>query len=657
MESVTRRSNTRRSPLTYLIGTPGFLLSLAVIGFAIQSYLPKQLFTNLAIGLALTAYFLNGARTRWTRDSTSLSSRAVAVSYVALGAVSLLSIAYVQLVFQRWLTTGSMQIYTNLDLLVGGLLIVLVTVVTTDRFGRILGGLVLVTVLYGWAGPYLPWILGHGSLSFQTMIFKNTIALQGVYGFLTQIAATWVAIFVIFAGIVRSFGGFELIVDLAEGLRGRFRGAVPQTAVVSSMFMGTMTGGAGVNVVATGSFTIPLMKEQGIKGRHAGAIESVASTAGQVLPPIMGSAAFIMSDILGVHFATVAIAATIPAFLYYFVTSYGVYQWAITYDWEDDASDVEEAPADEGDQRYLLRGLQFLVPLALLVYLLIFRRYGPLFSGLYTILALFVTRFVYTVVEDGIGVEQVVAYGREVVVGLKEGGESAAPFIALLATLAVVINIFSSTGLSNRITFALTGLTGTSFVGILVISMVIALLFGLGMPTPAAYLLVATIIAPVVVQLGKLHGFAIQPLTAHMFVFYFAMLSALTPPVALAIAMAVTISGSGFLTTAKESLRLGGPTFLIPFVFVFNPELLYWSFPATPISFVVQLVGLVVALSASMGVEFGRRLPVYERVVRAALFLVIAFGPGLLVKGIGIVLFALLFQFRNRVSVAVPTIR
>ncbi|SDY40308.1 TRAP transporter permease [Halobellus clavatus] len=651
---------------SFLVGVPALLLSVAVIAYAVDSYLPKQLFTNLVLGLSLTAYFLARARRTWDGKTGASYPRVLALVMLSLAALSVVSVGYVQVVFDRWLETGAFVVYNNVDIIIGASLIVLVTIVTADKFGWILGALVVVTVIYGVGGPQLPSILAHGGISLETIIFKNTISLQGVYGFLTQIAATWVAIFVIFAGIVRMFGGFDLILQLTERLEGAFSGAVPQTAVVSSMFMGTMMGGAGVNVAATGSFTIPLMQERGILGKHSGAIESVASTAGQVLPPIMGSAAFIMSDILGIPFADVAIAATIPAILYYSVTSYGVYQWSLWYDWSerDEANEEQSASAsdtgvdmddtsEEPRSVFLLKSAQFLVPLVVLIYLLIVLRFGPLYSGMYTILTLFGTRLLYLLWREGAGAGAVRQYLGEIAAGLREGGASAAPFVALLAALAVVINIFSATGLTNRITFALSALTGTSFVGILVISMILALLFGLGIPTPAAYLLVATIIAPVIVELATLQGFVVEPIVAHMFVFYYALLSAITPPVALAVAMAITISGAEFIETAIESLRLGGPTFLIPFMFVFNPELIFWSFPETPIALVVQFVALMVALSVTMGIEFGRKLPSYERAFRALLFLIIAFGPSLLVQVAGVGVFALTVAIRG----ALPKVR
>lgn len=645
---------------SFLVGLPALLLSVAVIAYAVDSYLPKQLFTNLVLGLSLTAYFLHRARQSWDGTTGTSYPRLLALVLLGLAAISIFSVGYVQFVFDRWLESGAFLVYNNADIVVGALLITLVTIVTADKFGWILGALVVVTILYGVGGPRLPGILTHGGISLETIVFKNTISLQGVYGFLTQIAATWVAIFVIFAGIVRMFGGFDLILQLTQRLEGTFSGAVPQTAVVSSMFMGTMMGGAGVNVAATGSFTIPLMQERGILGKHSGAIESVASTAGQVLPPIMGSAAFIMSDILGVPFADVAIAATIPALLYYSVASYGVYQWSVWYDWADSDEGDEENPPPEVDEGlnlsgtpdeprsvFLLKSAQFLAPLVVLIYLLMILRFGPLFSGMYTILTLFATRLLYLLWREGVSLGPVRQYLGEIAGGLREGGTSAAPFVALLAALAVVINIFSATGLTNRITFALSALTGTSFIGILVISMILALLFGLGIPTPAAYLLVATIIAPVIVELATLHDFVVEPIVAHMFVFYYALLSAITPPVALAVAMAITISGADFVETAVESIRLGGPTFLIPFMFVFNPELIFWSFPATPIALIVQLVALMVALSVTMGVEFGRKLPLYERAFRAVLFLIIAFGPSLLVQVLGVGVFAVSLALRG----------
>jgi TRAP transporter 4TM/12TM fusion protein len=472
------------------------------------------------------------------------------------------------------------------------------------------------------------------------LIVRQTVVLSGIFGFLSRIGATWIAIFIIFAGIVEGYGGFEYIRKIGAALARRSRSMVAQTAIVASMFMGTMMGSSASNVATTGSFTIPLMKRQGISTRTAGAAEALASTGGQILPPIMGTAAFIMADILGISFGTVALGATIPAILYYVAVSLGIH-YAIRKEGfvseTDSASvdteallDIDELP----DRRTLaLQGVQYLIPVSVLVVLLMILQYGPMNAGLYTIASLLVVR----AVKAGFN-RTPVEFVTNTVRGLYIGGKNLAPFMAILASLGIVIDIISGTGLGHTIAISTVQFAGQNVAIIVVVVMIVCLLFGLGLPTPAAYVLVATILAPLLIEQG------VQPLPAHLFIFYFALLSAITPPVALAVAVAVGVSGGNFYRTAKKTLQIGGPLFVLPYLFLLNPAVVLVEYPDALVQFVALGSAVVSAVSALLGVNGSRILSYPERAGFAAVFVLVAAGSvfGTAYQAAGVALFLLL---------------
>jgi len=589
-------------------------LALWVIYYAWEGVLPQRQHANLVLGAGLAIFYFAEGRDRIAESDGSVRSQVVAAALVTMGWAALAAATYVHFVFDRWLESGNLLVYTDVDLLIGLLLIVLVTDATYRKYGVVLGLVVLGAIGYGLAGPYLPGVLEHSGLSVEEVIRRQSITLTGIYGLLLQVGATWIAIFIIFAGAVEGYGGFEYILECGHRLRSWSRSGVAQTAVVSSMFMGTMMGSSASNVATTGSFTIPLMKDQGLPGRFAAAAESVASTGGQILPPIMGTAAFLMADILGIPFVDVAIASVIPALLFYISTSTGIHFKITKSGWggESGAAFNWRNP----DWAFIIRGIQYLLPLGVLIYVLMVARLGPMTAGIYTIAALALTRIVRATYETDPW-----SLLTDTADGLQTGGENLAPFVTILGSLGVVINIFSVTGLAQTIAVNMVTLAGGALIVLLLLAMVVSLLFGLGMPTPAAYILVATILAPGLTEVG------IPQLSAHLFVFYFALLSALTPPVALAVTIGMGIAGSKFLPTAKNALQLGLPTFFIPFVFISNPVILNWEFPQTLIVLAVLIAGMLALVSALVGFNGRRSLSVIERGGYGVLFLVAAFAP------------------------------
>ncbi len=509
-----------------------------------------------------------------------------------LPVAALLAIAssvYIELNFSRIKVDAPLQGMMLGDVVVGFIFIVLSIHATQLAYGWAIALISLLFVGYGFAGPYLPGILFHTGIDPRQMVWTLAISLGGVFGFITEIGSTWVAIFIIFAGMAQSFGLLEYIMDIGEELSQLLRSGIVQVAVVSSLLIGSITGAAAANTVTTGSFTIPMMQRQGVKGTYAGAIESVASSGAQVMPPVMGTAAFLMANILGISYLDVVAAAFLPAMIFYLLVALGTHLVTLKLGWT-----VEKTDEDLNWQVFR-QGAHYVIPVIVLIYSLVVVGMTPLSAGFYTIVVLLVIHALGKLVMMRPSREAVETIGRDFVVGSRDGALELAPLIGVFGSLGIIVEVVTQTGLSQQLSTEIVGLSGGVFVLLLFFAMVTSILFGLGMPTPAAYILVVFLVAPALIELG------VQPLTAHMYVFYFAMLSAITPPVAICVAIASRIADSSFIGTAVQALRLGGPMFLLPYVFVFNDSLIYWSFPTSLVTFVLVLGGFVLLVVSIIG--------------------------------------------------------
>jgi TRAP transporter 4TM/12TM fusion protein len=595
--------------------------TVLVLIYSISYPISQPKLANLVLGLGTATFYFHYASMRRAESDSRKSKLYAGAAYLA-GVVFFASTIYVHLVFERWLSQGVLLIYNTTDILVGAFIVIAAVHVTYQKYGGVLAAVIVAVILYGLVGNYLPGIWQHAGYSPQEFVARQTVAVDGVYSFILEIMATWVAIFLILAGLVEEYGGFDYIVDVGMMVARKSKSGLVQVAILSSMAVGMMTGAAVANVAITGSFTIPLMKEHGIPRSVAGAIESVASTGGQILPPIMGLAAFLMADIIGIPFADVVIAGFLPAVLFYVIVATGVHFRTKKHGWVDD---VEEG---EGiSLKFILRGLEYTIPILVLIYVLLILEYSPLDAGKYTIGSLLLTTGVRYIVFDRTPKKWLIDSYQ----GLVRAGEMIAPFLGLGAALGIIINIYGSTGLGQKIALNLMLLAGEVVLVAILIVMFVSLLFGMGMPTPAAYVLVATILAPALVQLG------FTPLVSHMYVFYFALLSAITPPVAVPVAMATTISGAGFWPTVKESLQFGIWLFLIPFMFLFNPSLIHWAFPVTIIQLILISSGCIALVYCSSGYNGFTDIGPVQRGVAFVIGLVTIFGPTTLIQSSGLV--------------------
>lgn len=475
---------------------------------------------------------------------------------------------------------------TTLDMIISSVLIFATLEGARRAFGNTFLALGVGALLYGMFGWILPRPFYHSGMSYTRVVTNIAIPeLQGLYGFLLDLSATLIMIFVFFGVFLKYLGGVEYFGDLAIRLGSRMKSGPAQVAILSSGLMGMLSGSAVANTAATGSFTIPTMKDIGYDADYAAAIESVASTGGQIAPPIMGAAAFIIASITGVPYLQVIIAATIPAFLYYFTLGIAAHLRAHKKDMQPLDSEVASLGS------LLIRSYYF-VPIAIIIIELIGGS-SALFAaweGLEMLIYMFVAYKLLT------GYGELRETAREIVMPLiyafDDASRTMAPLAMLIAMIGWVIEIFQMTGVLQRITSQMIALSGGSLIILLILAASLSIVFGFGIPTSAAYLVVALIAAPPLTQLG------VNVLAAHIFVFYFAILSAITLPFAPACLVASGIGNSDFYRTSYRAVVLALPIFLIPFLWIYDPALIgEGSLQTIGRALIFMLAGIVLIVS------------------------------------------------------------
>lgn len=408
----------------------------------------------------------------------------------------------------------------------------------------------LLFVAYVFAGPHLPSFLGYPGLSIQRF-FSQVYTDIGVLGPTTAVSSTYIILFIIFAAFLQASKVGDYFVNFAFACAGRSRGGPAKVSIFASGLMGMINGTSAGNVVSTGSLTIPLMKKVGYSKKTAGAVEAAASTGGQIMPPIMGAGAFIMAEITGIPYTEIAIAAVIPAILYFASVYFMV-------DLEAAKTGMRGMRKEELPQlKALLRQVYLFVPILILVVAL-FVGYSVIRAGTLATVAAAVVSWLSP---NKMGL-------RGMLKALELAGIMSIQIIVVCACAGVIVGVIALTGVGARFSSMLLGVADASQLLALVFAMLISIVLGMGMPTTAAYAVAASVVAPGLIQLG------IDPLTAHFFVFYFAVVSAITPPVALASFAAAGISGANPMQTSMASFKIGLAAFIVPFMFFYNGALL-----------------------------------------------------------------------------------
>lgn len=457
---------------------------------------------------------------------------------------------------QSQLDRGVMGL-TDLEMVLGWGLIALTLVATRRVLGWPIVAIALVFLIYAFVGPYLPGILFHTGLDFEDLSSYLVWTTEGIFGMPLGVSATFVALFILFGVLLEETGAGKFFIDLAYAVAGRMRGGPAQTAVVSSALMGSISGSAVSNVVTTGAFTIPLMKQTGYSSRVSAAIEAVASTGGQIMPPVMGAVAFVMADMTGLGYANVMLAALIPAILYYIAVSATVY-------FEAGKAGLKKTPKSELPNAWEVfrKGFYLFTPLLVLIVCLVFFQYSPTLSAMYTIVVTAVLLILQSLIK-----EKSLPFAA-LIRSLQKGGELLVPVATACATAGIIIGIVGATGLGVKFSQSLIDLAGGFLPLALILMMIACIILGMGLPTTAAYIITAVLGAQALVEMG------ISLMAAHLFILYFAILSFITPPVALAAYAGAGIAKSDPFKTGFTAWRIALPSFFIPYLFVYNTALL-----------------------------------------------------------------------------------
>ncbi|PYN38669.1 MAG: C4-dicarboxylate ABC transporter [Candidatus Rokuibacteriota bacterium] len=527
------------------------------------------------VGFAVALAFLTGpipesaaraaarsgrTRRRWPDALAALLALACAAYYVAHNA---------RLASRMAMVDG----LPTTDLAVGVLFVLLLLEAARRHIGPALVVLAVAFVVYAFAGPWLPGFLSHGGESFMTLVDGQMFTTGGVFGIPTLVSATFIYLFVVFGGVMSHGGLLRFFTDAALAVAGGTRGGAGKVAVISSGLFGTVNGSAIANAVTTGAFTIPLMMRAGYRPAFAAGVEATASMGGQLIPPVMGAAAFIMAETLGVPYSTVALAAAIPGVLYFVAVGVMVHFEAARQGLPVLAR--SELPKL---RTVLTRDAHLLLGPALLVWFLVEGR-SPLFAGFWALVA--------SIVVSQLRRETRIGW-REALRILVDSAQSAMPVALACATVGIVVGVVSATGLGLKLAGGIVGLAQGNMLATLLLTMLAALVLGTGLPTSATYIITSIMAAPALVQLG------VPKLVAHMFVFYFGILADLTPPTAISTYATASIAGADVWRTQWTAMALALSGFIIPFSFAYDPALMMLG--AGPVRVVLRTAAATLGL-------------------------------------------------------------
>lgn len=517
-----------------------------------ESLIQRAIFLALAVCLGLTVYPL-GAEKSWRPLGLAIDLLAATAAIAAC--------AYTVLNYERIMTT--LPEASTLDMALTAGLVLAVLELGRRAVGIIFPALVGAGIAYALLGRHLPSPLGHRG--FDEAFVTETILLGdlGVWGMLTGIAATVIAAFVLFGALLLHTGGGQTFMDLAMRLGGRSPGGAAKVATIASGLFGMVSGSAVANVATTGNFTIPMMRRLGYPAPFAAAVEAVASTGGQIAPPIMGAAAFVMAEILGVSYLTVMLAAVLPALLFYASVFVTVHIVAVRRGLRAAPEDELPGWAEILEPRRLAPVLAALTGLSLGVFL------GrsittAAFYGCLGALAAFIAGHAAAHLA-GREPAPVRAILRALLAALADAGRGLVVIGVLLAGAQILVSMINLTGVGVTLASLIVDLAGDSTALVALIVAAVCLVMGMGLPTTAAYVLVAAVLAPAMTTVG------VEPLSAHMFVFYFATLSVITPPVCVAVFVGAGIAQTNWLPAAYEAVRLAAVVYIAPFLFVLYP--------------------------------------------------------------------------------------
>ena len=567
---------------------------------------------SIHLGFLLVIFYINAmvdSEKRWEQIFLGI------MALFALGGCAYITILDENLQLRAGIVYAS-------DILFAILLIIAIFEACRRKMGNPLVIITLVFVAYAFLGKYIPGFLNQPGMTLKKFTSLVYLTTDGIFGSPLYASASYVVLFVLLGAIMSVSGIGDYMTNLATSLFGHMRGGPAKVAVVASGFFGSISGSPTANVIGTGTFTIPMMKKNGFEPEFAAAVEATASTGGAIKPPIMGSTDYIMAEMLGIPYTAVAKAALIPAILYFLAVLFGVDIYAAKHG-------LKGIPRSQLPKvRSMLKQIYMLAPLIFLIFCMAVFNMTIVRSGLLTIIVTLVL----------VEINPKTRMTKEQWLQIPVQTVKSAVSVGIACAMAGIISgVIMGSGLGYRISSILTSVAGTSMLLLLVLTMVVSLIMGMGVPTTAAYLVLASLVAPTMIQLG------IPPLAAHMFIFYFGCISSITPPVALAAYAGAGLAGCDPNKTGYKAFRLAFCSFLMPYLFVYNPVLLMEGGVLDILwSLVTALIGAYLLASGFEGFFFRWSLKWFERplMILGAVMLIV---PGMVTDLVGIAIIVVEF--------------
>ena len=513
---------------------------------------------------------------------------------------------------------------TDLDFFIGLLAIVLVLEATRRTVGLPIMIIAILFMGYALFGPYMPGSLAHRGLELDRLVQTMFYTTEGILGTPLGVSSTFIFLFLLFGSFLIKTGVGDYFNDLGIAIAGRRVGGPAKVAIFSSALQGTISGSSVANVVTSGAFTIPMMKNLGYRKEFAGAVEASSSTGGQLMPPVMGAAAFLMAEFIGIPYAEVALAAVIPAILYFT----GV--WIVTH-FEAKKTGLRGLTKEEmPDRKDIIKRLYLLIPILSIIVLLM-TGMSVMLAALYSI--------VISIVVSAMNKKTRMGF-KDFIDALVDGARTALGVAAATAAAGIIVGVVTKTGLGLKLANGLLDIADGALLPTLFLTMIASLILGMGSPTTANYVITSTIAAPAIIMLG------VPALSAHLFVFYFGIIADITPPVALAAFSAAAISGGEPIKTGIDSTKLAIAAFIIPYMFVLSPELLLidttWYYAIW--MFVTALLGMI-AIGAGVVGYWYQKISWLERIIAIVAGLLLIYPEGYS-DGFGLAIFAGLIAFQ-----------
>jgi len=569
-----------------------YILGIITVLYTVSSVtvIPRDPWIFRAVHLTFTLIMIFWLVPPIKNDQTLKQEKPLIID-MALSLLSLAVLFYIIAEFDELLYRVG-AIPTQMDIIVGIVLILVVLEATRRVAGMSFVMVAVIFIAYTFLGKYLPGILAHKGYSLSRTV-SYIFSTEGIYGSTLRASASFAILFITLGSFFKGFGADEFFNKFAMAVSGHTRGGPGKVSVLASALFGTVSGHAAGNVATTGTFTIPMMKKIGYKPSFAGAVEAASSAGGQFLPPIMGSVVFVMIELTGVTYSKLIVAAALPAILYYIAIF-------LMVDFEAINLNLRGIPRSElpSVRESMKHGYAFIVSIAVLMYFLFVQKSSVSLAAIYTLISV--------IIVGALTVREIRRIGKKVLDCLYNGAVGTMKLAPLTAAAGIVIGVVTLTGIGLKLGRFLIAISGGELFFVLLFSMILSLILGMGMSTIPAYVIAATVVAPALVELG------IPMLQAHLFVLYYACISTITPPIAISSFTAAGIADADPMETSFKAVKLAIIGFMVPFLFVYRPALLAQG--STPIIIYAIIISLIAIYSLSRGLQL-RTISIVERIL------------------------------------------